>query len=108
MRICRAKKSGFKTDVLLLLEHPPTITLGRNGKWQNLLVSTEELEARGISLHDVDRGEISHFMDLGSLSIPATAAARGRAGCSPPHAQLEESLILLLARYGIQAGRAGR
>ena len=39
MEICRLKKIGFEKDVLLLLEHPPTITLGRNAQQNHLLVS---------------------------------------------------------------------
>jgi lipoate-protein ligase B len=108
MRICRAKKSGFKTDVLLLLEHPPTITLGRNGKQQNLLVSTEELEARGISLHEVDRGGDITFHGPGQLvGYPLLQLNEGERDVHRLMHNLEESLIRLLAGYGIQAGRAG-
>jgi lipoic acid synthetase/lipoyl(octanoyl) transferase len=49
LQICAAKKNGFSPDVLLLLEHPPTITLGKSGKWQNLLVSDEVLRSRGVT-----------------------------------------------------------
>lgn len=108
MRICRAKKSGFKADVLLLLEHPPTITLGRNGRRQNLLASTEELEARGISLHEVDRGGDITFHGPGQLvGYPLLQLREGERDVHRLMHNLEESLIRLLERYGIQAGRAG-
>src|SRR5262249_18474615 len=56
MRISEAKKRGFVEDVLLLLEHPPTITLGRNGKWKHLLVPEQALAAMGVACYEVDRG----------------------------------------------------
>jgi lipoate-protein ligase B len=43
-------------DKLLLLEHPPTYTLGRHGHLENLLLDQEILEERGFALHRVDRG----------------------------------------------------
>ena len=56
MQVCEMKKKGFREDVLLLLEHPPTITLGRNGRWHHLLASKEGLAARGVECFEVDRG----------------------------------------------------
>ncbi|HEX6507639.1 MAG TPA: lipoyl(octanoyl) transferase LipB [Chloroflexota bacterium] len=44
------------TDVLLLLEHPHTYTLGRRGKPENILLTAAQLRRRGIGVHDVDRG----------------------------------------------------
>lgn len=106
MRICRAKKSGFETDVLLLLEHPPTITLGRNGKRRNLLASTEELATRGISLHEVDRGGDITFHGPGQLiGYPLLQLSEGERDVHRLMSNLEDSLIRLLARYGIQSGR---
>jgi lipoyl(octanoyl) transferase len=43
-------------DVLLLLQHPHTYTLGRRGTEQNILLSSAELRRRGIAIHHVDRG----------------------------------------------------
>ena len=43
-------------DVLLLLEHPPVLTLGRRGGMENILVSQDELRMRGIELFHVERG----------------------------------------------------
>lgn len=48
--------SPYLDDHLLLLEHPPTYTLGRHGHMENLLLDESELQERGIALYRVDRG----------------------------------------------------
>ena len=55
-RILDSKIGCGGPDVLLVLEHPPTVTLGVRGKQSDLLVSEACLKAGGISLHSVDRG----------------------------------------------------
>ena len=50
------RKAGEIGDVLLLLEHSPVITLGRNAKAANVLASTEALAARGVEVFECDRG----------------------------------------------------
>ena len=52
----RAVQSDNQPDTLLLLEHPHTITLGRNGRMENLLGSEQALRSAGISFHSTDRG----------------------------------------------------
>jgi lipoate-protein ligase B len=47
---------GEISDVLLLLEHPPTITIGKSGTLDNVLVSGDKLSQQGISLFFIDRG----------------------------------------------------
>jgi lipoyl(octanoyl) transferase len=51
-----ARRSGAAGDRLLLLEHPPVITLGRSAKAENVLATPEELAARGIETFEVRRG----------------------------------------------------
>ena len=48
------RKQGLIPDQLLLLEHPHTITLGRNGHMENLLASEQALRAAGIVFHASD------------------------------------------------------
>jgi lipoate-protein ligase B len=50
------RKRGEIPDQLLIVEHPHTITLGRNGHLDNLLASPEVLARSGISFHHTDRG----------------------------------------------------
>jgi lipoate-protein ligase B len=109
MRICEAKKSGFADDVLLLLEHPPTITLGRNGKWHNLLVSEAALSARGVVRFEVDRGGDITFHGPGQLvGYPLMRLEPGERDVHRFMNNLEISLINLLANFEIGAGREAR
>lgn len=55
-RLIDLRKAGKIGDVLVLLEHDPVITLGRNAKAANVLASTEELAARGVEVFECDRG----------------------------------------------------
>ncbi len=55
-RVVAARKAGAIGDTLLLLEHDPVITLGRNASRANVLVSDAWLAARGVELHEVNRG----------------------------------------------------
>ena len=50
------RKAGANSDVLLLLEHPPVITLGRNAKEKHVIASRDALGARGVELFECDRG----------------------------------------------------
>ncbi len=53
-----AKERGADAvpDRLLFVEHPHTYTLGSSGHMENVLLSPDELKARGISIYDVNRG----------------------------------------------------
>jgi lipoate-protein ligase B len=55
-RLHRQRVEGEHSDVLLLLEHPPTLTLGKAGALDNVLISRERLAQQGISLFFIDRG----------------------------------------------------
>jgi lipoate-protein ligase B len=52
----RQRVEGRISDMLLLLEHPPTITIGKSGTLDNVLIAREQLAEQGISLFFVDRG----------------------------------------------------
>jgi lipoate-protein ligase B len=109
MQICTLKKHGFSKDVLLLLEHPPTITLGRSGKLNNLLIKEEELRMRGISFWNVDRGGDITFHGPGQLvGYPILSLRSSERDVRGYMHNLEESLIRLLKRYGIEAARDSR
>jgi lipoyl(octanoyl) transferase len=61
------RKAGEIGDVLLLLEHSPVITLGRNARSANVIASPEVLAARGVELFECDRGGDVTFHGPGQL-----------------------------------------
>jgi len=106
MRICELKKRGFAEDVLFLLEHPPTITLGRNGDWHHLLVSDDALKARGIVRYTTDRGGDITFHGPGQLvGYPIMQLEKSERDVHLLMRNLEQCLIRLLSGYGIEAER---
>jgi lipoyl(octanoyl) transferase len=61
------RKQGTTGDVLLLLEHKPVITLGRNAKAANVIASPDLLAGRGVELFECDRGGDVSFHGPGQL-----------------------------------------
>jgi len=66
-RLVDLRKAGQIGDVLLLLEHAPVITLGRNAKAANVLASPDQLAARGVELFECNRGGDVTFHGPGQL-----------------------------------------
>jgi lipoyl(octanoyl) transferase len=66
-KLVALRKAAEIGDVLLLLEHPPVITLGRNAKAANILVPTEALAARGVEVFECDRGGDVTFHGPGQI-----------------------------------------
>ena len=66
-KLVELRKEGEIGDVLLLLDHTPVITLGRNAKAANVLVSTEQLAARGVEVFECDRGGDVTFHGPGQI-----------------------------------------
>jgi lipoyl(octanoyl) transferase len=101
-----ARKTGAVPDLLLLGEHPPVITLGRNADRENLRLSEQELERRGVELHETDRGgDVTYhgpgqlvgypILDLGGLRKDVLWYVRS----------LEEVLIRAAGEFGLAVGR---
>lgn len=94
-------------DVLLLVEHPPVVTLGRSSKQKNLMSSPEFLASRGVELFEVERGGDVTFHGPGQLvGYPVIDLKRHRQDLHWYLRQVEEVLIRTLSRYGISSERS--
>jgi len=107
----KAEKIG---DVLLLLEHSPVITLGRNAKAANVIASTELLAQRGVELFECDRGGDVTFHGPGQIVGYPIFDLRGFAtpdgkrktlGAVEFVRRLEEVLIRTCADFAIATNR---
>jgi lipoate-protein ligase B len=105
--VARARIAGeIAQDVLLLVEHPPVVTLGRSAKERHLLASTEFLTARGIDLFEVERGGDVTFHGPGQLvGYPIIDLKRHTQDLHWYLRQVEEALIRALAGFDIVAER---
>jgi lipoate-protein ligase B len=106
-QLVAARSADEIPDTLLLLEHPPVITLGRAGSTDHLLGSEAELAGRGVELVASDRGGDITFHGPGQIVGYAIVdlAARGR-DLHRYLRDLETVLIRALAEFGIRAGRS--
>jgi lipoyl synthase len=99
----------MKEDVLLLLEHRPTLTLGKSGKLTNLLVDREELARRKISLHFSDRGGDITYHGPGQLvAYPIVDLRRRDKDIHRYVGQLEEAVMGTLADFSIVSEKDNR
>ncbi len=113
-RLVELRKEGQIGDVLLLLEHTPVITLGRNAKARNILASPQVLAQRGVEVSECDRGGDVTFHGPGQLvgypifdlrGFPAHDGKRKTLGVIEYVRRLEEVLIRTCADYRIPSKR---
>jgi lipoyl(octanoyl) transferase len=103
---------GRAGNVLLLLEHPPVLTLGRNAKRENILASDEFLKQRGVTVHEINRGGDVTYHGPGQLvGYPIFdlrtlhTSSGGRMGPVDFVRGMEEALIRQCGEFGVRAGR---
>jgi lipoyl(octanoyl) transferase len=106
------RRAGRVENVLLLLEHPPVLTLGRNANRSNILASDELLVNRGVTIHEINRGGDVTYHGPGQLvGYPIFDLHSLRNGSGSRLApvdfvrMIEEALIRLCAVYGVRGGR---
>jgi lipoyl(octanoyl) transferase len=106
------RHQGRVENLLLLLEHPPVLTLGRNARRSNILATDEMLARKGVTVHEINRGgDVTYhgpgqlvgypIFDLRSL----TNSTGGRLGPVDYVRRMEEALIRFCAGYGVLTGR---
>jgi lipoyl(octanoyl) transferase len=105
-RLAGERKQGLVPDQLLLLEHPHVITLGRNGRMENLLASAEILERAGISFYPTDRGGDVTYHGPGQLvGYPILDLREWQRDVGAYVRGVEQAIIDTVGEYGIEAGR---
>jgi lipoyl(octanoyl) transferase len=104
-RLAEARGKGEIPDTLLLLQHPPVVTMGKSGKTRNVL-SPQALESKNIKVIFTDRGGDVTYHGPGQLVLYPILNLRAYHLSVPGYVwNLEETAIRLLASYGIAAER---
>jgi lipoate-protein ligase B len=102
--LAAARNAGLIPDVLLLLEHPHTYTLGRRGNDENVLLPPSELTRRGIAIHRVDRGGDVTYHGPGQLvGYPILKLPPERLDYVRYIRDVEKALLLAVRDLGVHA-----
>jgi len=105
-KLLRQRFDGEIKDTILLLEHFPTITIGKSGKLENVLVSPAQLAREGISLFFTDRGGDVTYHGPGQLVAYPIIDLRNRGRDIHRYVHdLEEVVIRTLSDFSIEAHR---
>jgi lipoate-protein ligase B len=93
-------------DILLLLEHPPTLTIGRSGSLNNVLASPERLKEMGIALFLIERGGDVTYHGPGQIvGYPIMDLRKREKDIYRFVTDLEEVMIRSVGDFSVEAGR---
>ena len=105
-QLAEQRKAHEIPDMLLFVEHPPVITLGRNADRGHLLTPAEILEKQGVEVIETDRGgDITYHGPGQIVGYPILDLALIRKDVVWYVRTLEEALIRTAGEFGIEAGR---
>ena len=112
-RVAEARRQGLLSDTLLLMEHPPVLTLGRNATRDHVLATEAYLASRGVTLHEINRGGDITYHGPGQLvGYPIFDLRGDLPGKRGPHLGpvdfvrlIEGALILTCKDFGILTQR---
>jgi len=100
------RKRGEIPDQFLIVEHPHTITLGRNGHMENLLARGEILDRAGVAFHPTDRGgDITYHGPGQIVGYPILDLREWKRDVVAYVRAIEQVIIDALADFGLKAGR---
>jgi lipoyl(octanoyl) transferase len=101
-RLVAARKTGAAPNLLLFCEHPHVLTMGRNGRLQNLRVPQSALEGLGVEFHHSNRGGDLTYHGPGQIvGYPILQLAEIRRDVGWYVRQLEEVMIRAAAAFGV-------
>lgn len=104
--IARKGKGEQTENTLLLVEHPHTITMGKHAHETNLLFNEEYMNQRGVELFYIDRGgDVTYHGPGQVVGYPIFDLESYAIGLRVYINRVEEAIIRLLAKYGIEASR---
>lgn len=105
-RLAGERAEGRIGDRLLLLEHPPVLTLGRHADPSHVRASADELAARGIEVIRVERGgEVTYHGPGQLVAYPIVALSRRGLLVRPLVRALEAAMVATCAAFGVAASR---
>ncbi|NIM00767.1 MAG: lipoyl(octanoyl) transferase LipB [Acidobacteria bacterium] len=105
-RLIEGRRRDTHGDTLLLLEHPPVITLGRNSDPAHVLHDERELARRGVELHEIGRGGDVTYHGPGQLvGYPVVRLEGSERDAHAYLRNLELGLIRIAGHYGVEARR---
>lgn len=94
-------------NYFLFVEHPHVYTLGKSGDMENLLLNEEQLEAKGAAFYKINRGgDITYHGPGQIVGYPILDLENFFTDIHKYLRLLEETMILVLKDYGIEAGRS--
>ncbi len=107
--VAAARYEGQVGDTLLLMEHPPVLTLGRNADRANILASNDSLARKGVEVHEINRGGDVTYHGPGQLvGYPIFDLRGDLPGKHGPHLgpvdfvrQIEEAIIHTCKDFGV-------
>ncbi|APJ03359.1 lipoyl(octanoyl) transferase LipB [Silvanigrella aquatica] len=96
----------FKEGVILVVQHPPTVTMGKRELFEDMIVPPEQLKYKGVAYHKIDRGGSVTVHEPGQIVIyPIFHIDKQKQSVRSYVNHLEEAMIETAQHYGVAANR---